>query len=74
MKRVEHIGIAVKDLEKANDLYEKLLGIAPYKQEEVTGEQVITSFFKVGETKIELLKATSEESAIHKHIVKRGEG
>jgi len=74
MKRVEHIGIAVKDLEKANELYEKLLGIAPYKQEEVKSEQVITSFFQVGETKIELLKATSEKSAIHKHINKRGEG
>jgi len=74
MKRVEHIGIAVKDLEKANDLYEKLLGIAPYKQEEVKSEHVITSFFQIGETKIELLKATSEKSAIYKHIEKRGEG
>jgi len=74
MKRVEHIGIAVKDLDKANKLYEKLLGIAPYKQEEVKSEHVITSFFQIGETKIELLKATSKKSAIHKHIDKRGEG
>ena len=74
MIRVEHIGIAVKDLKKANNLYEKLLGVAPYKQEAVVSEQVITSFFQVGETKIELLKATSEKSAIHKHIDKRGEG
>lgn len=74
MKRVEHIGIAVKDLEKANDLYEQLLGVPPYKQEEVKSEHVMTSFFQVGETKIELLHATSDKSAIHKHIEKRGEG
>ena len=74
MKKVEHIGIAVKDLEKANNLYEQLLGVAPYKQEEVKSEHVITSFFQVGETKIELLKATSDKSAIYKHIEKRGEG
>ncbi len=74
MKKVEHIGIAVKDLEKANNLYEQLLGVAPYKQEEVKSEHVITSFFQVGETKIELLKATSDKSAIYKHIDKRGEG
>lgn len=74
MKRVEHIGIAVKDLEKANDLYEQLLGVSSYKQEEVASEHVITSFFQVGETKIELLTATSNQSAIHKFIEKRGEG
>lgn len=74
MKRVEHIGIAVKDLKFANNLYEKLLGVAPYKQEEVVSEHVITSFFQVGETKIELLEPTAETSAIYKHITKRGEG
>ncbi len=74
MKRVEHIGIAVKDLVAANELYEILLGVAPYKQEEVKSEQVMTSFFQVGETKIELLFPISKQSAIHKHIEKRGEG
>ena len=74
MKKIEHIGIAVKDLDKANDLYEKLLGTPSYKQEEVKSENVMTSFFQVGESKIELLQATSEKSAIHKFIEKKGEG
>ncbi|MBK8567966.1 MAG: methylmalonyl-CoA epimerase [Saprospiraceae bacterium] len=74
LKQVEHIGIAVKDLGAANALYEKLLGVRPYKQEEVLSENVLTSFFKTGETKIELLVATSEESAIAKYLEKRGEG
>jgi methylmalonyl-CoA/ethylmalonyl-CoA epimerase len=63
-----------KDLGAANALYEKLLGVRPYKQEEVLSENVLTSFFKTGETKIELLVATSEESAIAKYLEKRGEG
>ncbi len=71
---LEHIGIAVKDLHAANLLYEKLLGIGPYKSEEVALEQVITSFFKTGKTKVELLEATSPDSAIAKFIEKRGEG
>lgn len=74
MKKVEHIGIAVKDLEASNDLYAKLLGEKHYKIEEVASEFVKTSFFKVGDNKIELLEATSEESAIAKFIEKRGEG
>lgn len=74
LKQVEHIGIAVKDLAAANSLYEKLLGVGPYKQEEVESENVLTSFFKTGEAKIELLVATSEESAIAKYLEKRGEG
>jgi len=74
MKKIEHIGIAVKNLEQANDLYEKLLGTPSYKQEEVASENVITSFFKIGQSKIELLQATSEESPIHKFIEKKGEG
>lgn len=74
VKKIEHIGIAVKDIEKANDLYTKLLGVAPYKLEEVTSENVKTSFFKTGESKIELLEATSDESAIAKFIDKKGEG
>ena len=74
MKKVEHIGIAVKDLRKANQIFEKLFNQLNYKQEELTSEGVVTSFFKVGETKIELLEATSENSAIAKFIEKRGEG
>lgn len=74
MKKIEHIGIAVRDIEKSNELFAKLLGTEPYKTEEVESEGVITSFFRVGEVKIELLQATSESSAIHKHIEKRGEG
>lgn len=74
MEKIEHIGIAVKDLEASNGLYQKLLGVGPYKTEEVALEQVLTSFFKVGKSKIELLQATNTESAISKFIAKRGEG
>jgi methylmalonyl-CoA/ethylmalonyl-CoA epimerase len=72
--KIEHLGIAVKDLEAANSVYEKLLGTAAYKQEAVESENVTTSFFKAGENKIELLAATDPESAIAKFIEKRGEG
>lgn len=74
MYKIEHIGIAVKDLTASNKLYETLLGIAPYKQELVISEQVMTSFFQTGESKVELLEARSEDSAINKFIEKRGEG
>jgi methylmalonyl-CoA/ethylmalonyl-CoA epimerase len=74
MKKIEHIGIAVKDLESANELYARLLGEQPYKQEEVEREGVMTSFFQVGPNKIELLEATKEDSPIAKYIEKRGEG
>ncbi len=74
MKQVEHIGIAVKDLNVSNDLFTKLLGVAPFKQEEVLSESVITSFFQVGQTKIELLEGTNAESPITKFIEKKGEG
>lgn len=74
MKKVEHIGIAVKDLSNANQLFEKLFNQSNYKLEELESEGVSTSFFKVGETKIELLEATNEHSAIAKFIEKRGEG
>lgn len=74
MKKIEHIGIAVRDLQVANDTYAKLLNTAPYKLEEVASEGVSTSFFQVGETKIELLEATNDSSAIAKYIEKRGEG
>lgn len=74
MKKIEHIGIAVKDLEAANRTYAALLGVENYKTETVESEGVDTSFFKVGESKIELLAATHEESPIAKFIGKRGEG
>ncbi|WP_198403847.1 MULTISPECIES: methylmalonyl-CoA epimerase [Aquimarina] len=74
MNKIEHLGIAVKDIDAANTLYEKLLGVAPYKQEVVASESVITSFFKVGENKIELLASTDEEGPIGKFIAKKGEG
>ncbi len=74
MKKIEHIGIAVSDLNKANELYAKILGVNPYKTENVETENVITSFFKCGETKIELLQSTSKDSAISKFIQNRGEG
>ena len=74
MKKVEHIGIAVKDLTNANQLFEKLFNQAHYKVEAVESEGVSTSFFQLGETKIELLEATNENSAITKFIEKRGEG
>lgn len=74
MEKVEHIGIAVKNLAEAEKNYSALLGVAPYKREAVESEHVTTSFFKIGETKIELLEATSPESAIAKFIEKKGEG
>ena len=74
MKKIEHIGIAVKDIEKANAIYTSLLGYSSYKTEAVESEGVITSFFKCGDSKIELLEATKEDSPIAKFIEKRGEG
>ena len=74
MEKIEHIGIAVKDLAAANEVYESLFGSAPYKTEEVESEGVSTSFFKCGDSKIELLEATNPASPIAKFIEKRGEG
>jgi len=74
MKKVEHIGIAVKDLDNANALFEKIFNQVHYKVEEVPSEGVSTSFFLVGETKIEFLQASSPDSPIAKFIAKRGEG
>lgn len=74
MKKIEHIGIAVKNLRLANELFCKLFGKDPYKEEKVEGEGVTTSFFQIGDTKIELLEASKPESAIAKFIDKRGEG
>ncbi len=72
--RIEHIGIAVKDLATAEALYTKLLGTEPYKREAVESEGVITSFFKTGPNKIELLESTRPDGPIAKAIEKRGEG
>jgi methylmalonyl-CoA/ethylmalonyl-CoA epimerase len=74
MKKVEHIGIAVKSMTSANELFAKLLGKEPYKAEKVEREGVTTSFFQMGETKIELLEATKPDSPIAKFIEKKGEG
>jgi methylmalonyl-CoA/ethylmalonyl-CoA epimerase len=74
MKKLEHIGIAVKNLEESNALFAKLLGKPHYKVEEVESEGVRTSFFEVGGIKIELLEATRADSPIAKFIEKRGEG
>lgn len=74
INKIEHIGIAVKNLKESSIIYEKILGTKSYKKEEVDTENVITEFFKVGNSKIELLQATSENSAIAKFIEKKGEG
>lgn len=74
MNKIEHIGIAVKDLEESSDLYRRLLGYESYKTEVVETENVITEFFNIGESKIELLQAISGRGAIGSFIEKRGEG
>src|SRR5690554_3196522 len=74
MEKIEHIGIAVNSIEEANTIYEALLGVAPYKRERVESEGVETSFFRCGESKIELLQATRLDSPIAGFIRKRGEG
>lgn len=72
--KIEHLGIAVKDLDVSEKLYTQLLGVAPYKREAVESEGVITSFFRAGENKIELLQGIKEGNAISAFIEKRGEG
>ncbi|WP_276379793.1 methylmalonyl-CoA epimerase [Flavobacterium sp. H4147] len=74
VNKIEHIGIAVKDMNDANVLFEKLLGVPSYKEEIVESEGVLTSFFKTGTNKIELLTATNPESPIAKFIEKKGDG
>ena len=74
MRKIEHIGIAVKSLEVSNVLFEKLFGQPPYKEEEVASEGVKTSFFMNGPNKIELLEATNPDSPIAKFLEKKGEG
>lgn len=74
MTKIEHIGIAVNNLEQASKLYETLLGLPCYKTELVVSEAVETAFFQVGNSKVELLSATSDDSVIAKFIAKKGEG
>ncbi|HUM45401.1 MAG TPA: methylmalonyl-CoA epimerase [Chitinophagales bacterium] len=74
MEKIEHVGIAVKDLERANETYGKLLGVPHYKTEAVESEKVTTSFFKTGDNKIELLQSTDPDGVISKFIEKKGEG
>ena len=74
LNKIEHLGIAIKNLETSDHLFAKLIGTEPYKQESVEREGVKTSFFMVGDSKIELLEATNEESPIAKFIEKKGEG
>jgi len=74
MRKIEHIGIAVSDLEKSNELFHKLLGKSHFKTETVAGEGVETSFFQVGETKVELLQATRPDSPIAKYLERKSEG
>ena len=74
MKKIEHIGIAVKDIENSNSLFASLFGTAHYKIEDVESEGVKTAFFQCGPNKIELLQATNENSPIAKFIEKKGEG
>lgn len=74
MKKIEHIGIAVKDLEKSNEIFAAIFGKQHYKVEAVESEGVKTSFFEAGPNKIELLEGTNENSPISKFIEKKGEG
>ena len=74
MEKLEHIGIAVKDIKNANELFARLLGTGHYKIEEVASEGVRTAFFELGGVKIELLEATTDESPIARFIAKKGEG
>ena len=74
MKRIEHLGIAVKSLEESIPMYEALLNTTCYKREGVASEGVMTAFFQIGESKIELLEATNEDSTIAKFLAKNGQG
>ena len=74
MKKIEHIGVAVADIEKAEKIFSTIFQQAPYKSEEVVSESVQTTFFKVGESKLELLSATNNNSPIAKFLSKNKEG
>ncbi len=74
LSHIEHIGIAVNSIEEANTFFEEILGLKCYAIEEVKDQKVKTAFFQIGQTKIELLEATSEDSPVAKFIAKRGQG
>lgn len=74
MKKVEHIGLAVKDISASNKLFTKILGVPPYKNEKVDSEGVITSFFQIGDNKIELISSIKEDSPIEKYLSNNREG
>ncbi|NNC83013.1 MAG: methylmalonyl-CoA epimerase [Flavobacteriales bacterium] len=74
MQKIEHLGIAVHNLQESEEIYSRLFGTGPYKRESVESESVTTSFFRVGANKIELLESTAEDGPIAKFLAKRGEG
>jgi len=74
MKKIEHIGIAVKDIEESEKLFSALFDVQPYKRENVESQKVLTSFLRVGNNKIELVQGTTENSIINKFIEKKGPG
>ena len=74
MRKIEHIGIAVHDIEASNKVFTKIFGKESYKSESVESESVVTSFFLVGESKIELVAATNQDSPIAKYLTKNREG
>ena len=74
MRKIEHIGIAVQDIEASNKVFTKIFGKKSYKSESVESESVITSFFQVGESKIELVAATNQDSPLAKYLTKNREG
>ena len=74
MKRLDHLGIAVADLAEAERIFTDVLGVKPYKREEVKDEGVMTSFFQTGDSKVELLESTTPDGPIARHIDKRGPG
>ncbi len=74
MKKIDHVGIAVKDLKASNELFSKLFNKPPFHQEEVISEKLDVSFFDLGDTKVELMQAQNEESKIFKYLEKKGEG
>ena len=74
MKKIDHIGIAVKDLKASNELFSKLFNKPPFHQEEVASEKLDVSFFDLGDTKVELMQAHNAESKVFKYIEKKGEG
>ncbi|NNF20508.1 MAG: methylmalonyl-CoA epimerase [Saprospiraceae bacterium] len=74
MKKIEHVGIAVENIDESEKLFEALFDVEPYKREIVEAQKVLTSFIRVGNNKIELLQATSEDSVIQKFLEKKGPG